>query len=137
MVKRLAILAMLFGVFTAGRSCTLPNGSVVVFAQSLPATINVSINPNAASENVVDYQFSLDGGAPVTVLASACTATACSTSFSVSTFGNHLWSAVARNQKISCTDGTCTPPVIQAGPAATQHFALNQAPSLPTGQAVK
>lgn len=136
MMKRLVVLLLVFAAVTAGRSCTI-GGMTVLFAQTVPTTATVSWDPRPASENVVDYQVSLDGGAPVTVLPTSCTATVCSGSVSIASFGAHAWSVFGRNQKISCTNGTCTPPVIQNGAVSTQNFALNQAPGQVGNQAVK
>lgn len=136
MLKRLGILALVFMAVSAGKACMTMPGVQVVYAQSLPATVTVSINPNPASENDTSYTFALDGGTPVVVQASACTATACSTTFSVASFGNHAWTAFATNQKITCTSGTCTGSP-QNGPSAGQAFALNQTPTATTGQNTK
>jgi len=126
-VSLLILLGLLAGSAIGCRS----SSSVlfpVLYAQSLPATLTASWAPNPASDNVLDYQVTLDGGASVTVLASACTATRCSTAISVGGFGAHTAVLVARNRGLS-TD----PADVQSGPAVSLAFVLSAAPGAVSG----
>ena len=100
------------------------SGGVVLYAQSLPASLHGQWNPNPPAENVVDYQLRLDGGAPVTIPLSVCTATLCRTAFTVPTWGAHTVTYSARNLKLASD-----PTSFQEGPQTMPvAFTINQAP---------
>ena len=125
MTRLLAVLAL--SLLTACASAGL-----VLYAQTLPRPATVTWNPNAAVDNVVDYQVSLDAGAPLTVLATACTATTCSQAISLPTLGAHTVSVVARNLAISTE-----PTSLQASAPTTVSFTLNRGPGGPTNVTVR
>lgn len=105
---------------------------VVIYAQSVPVTVQYQWSPNPASENVVSYSVTLDGGAAVIVPAASCSATVCSTPVSVGSFGSHISTVLATNQQIS-TDGTST----QSSPVTSLTWSLSASPSKPTNPTVK
>ena len=105
---------------------------VVLYAQTLPRAATATWNPNAVADNVIDYQVTLDAGTPLTMLASACSATVCSQAISLTAFGSHTVSVVARNLALS-TDPTS----LQASPATTVTVILNRAPGGPTNVTVR
>ena len=106
---------------------------VLVFSgrgdSQVPATVHAIWNPNPVADNVVQYQITVDSAAPVTVLASSCSATACGpTLLTVGTFGLHSASIVAQNLKLS-TDPTS----LQSGPALVIPFTLGSVPVVVAG----
>ena len=118
----LVVLVVLSG--SLGCLAALP----VLYAQALPVVLVASWNPNPASDTVLDYQVTLDGGAPVTVPASACTLTLCSTPISVGAFGAHTAVLVARNLGLS-TD----PADVQSSAPVSLAFVLSAAPGAVSG----
>lgn len=48
-----------------------------LYAQSFPLSVKVQWDPNPTSDNVTNYIVVFNGGAPVTIASSACTATLC------------------------------------------------------------
>lgn len=137
----IAILAMLAFAFIVSVCSKLPVGSnpfsIVLNAQTVPHQATFLWNPNPAGDNVTDYQVVLDGGAPQTVLPSACTGTpvVCSVPVTLTTFGAHTASVAARNLSMSGDPGVTGTP--QSSPASVLNLVLNQAPSKPTGAAAK
>lgn len=125
MTRLLALLAVL-----ALAACA--SVGLVLYAQTLPRPATVTWNPNAAADNVVDYQVTLDAGAPLTLPAASCTATACSQAISIPTLGAHTVSVLARNLALS-TDPTS----LQASAPTTVSFTLNRAPSGATNVTVR
>jgi hypothetical protein len=89
-MKRLLLLPLL-GVAAVG--CSPSPTGVVLYAQSLPATLHSSISPNPASDNVVKYQLIVDGGTPIdvgtTLDTTSCTPGCIRTAFTVNSFGVH------------------------------------------------
>ena len=127
MLKRFALLALVFVSVAAGTTRACSGVSVTLFAQSLPSVKHAVWAPNAAAQNVTQYTLTLDNGAPVVVPVSACTATLCTANLSIPTFGNHVAAVTAQNLALS-TDPTS----LQSSPAATIAFSLNQAPAAVT-----
>lgn len=127
-MKRLSVVLIalaLLAVFCAPKLPPILNPvGLVLYAQSLPATVTATWNPNPAAENDVDYLVTVDGGAPVTVLATTCTATQCKAVLSLATYGSHTVTATAQNQKVS------DDPALQSGPPASITFTLNPAPTV-------
>jgi hypothetical protein len=83
-------------------------GAVVLYAQTLPATIHAQWDPPAAGDNVTSYTMTLDGGAPVTVANTVDQSCSCIRSpLTVPTFGAHTVAVVANNLLLS-TDPTST-----------------------------
>ena len=119
-------------VALAGAGWWVPSRRVKLYAQTVPATVHPQWTPNPASENVVQYVITLDGINPVTVLASACSATLCSAAVSVPAFGSHVSSLIAQNLLIS-TDPTS----VQSSLPATLTWSLNQTGTRPTGLTVR
>ncbi len=94
----------------------------------VPATVHATWTPNAAVDNVVQYQLVVDSAAPVITLASVCTATLCSQTLTIPTFGLHTVNLVAQNLKI-----TGDPTSIQSSPPVTITFTLASAPVVAGG----
>ena len=95
---------------------------LVLYAQALPYTVTVTWTPNAAADNVVNYQVQLDAGAPATVVASSCTPTACMASVPIPAYGSHTMVVWGQNYILS------TSTTLQAGSKTTVPFVLNQVP---------
>ena len=60
-------------------------------------TVKAQWNPNTPSEAVTQYTLIVDGGAPITVLPSACTLTVCEQAITL-TFASHTFSLTATNE---------------------------------------
>ena len=131
-MKRLVLLigATLLMVFCGSHLPPIGGGALVLFAQSVPVTKTATWAVNPATQNVVSYTFTLDGGTPVVIPASACAAT-CSTPAVLAAFGNHAYTVVATNVDLSGGSGVSGSN--QNSPAASLSFSLNQAPTAPTG----
>lgn len=130
-----AIKALLVGLFAwtlLWPVLNRPERGTVLYAQTLPSVVKAQWTPNPASENVTQYQVTLDGGAPLTLLATACTATLCTQTVTVAAYGAHTASVVAQNVWLS-SDPTAT----GTSPAATVNFVLSPAPGQPSGSGVK
>ena len=91
-MKRLIVLAGILGVLASFSFCAshmppipIP-GLITIYAQSLPATVHANWTPNAATENVTQYQVTLDTGPAVVALPTVCTATTCITTLTVPSF---------------------------------------------------
>ena len=109
-------------------------GVLVLEAQTLPATLKVRWDPNVASENVIAYRLTVDGGAPVTVAPVVDPACSCvQAPITLAAFGPHSVSVVAVNLELS---GDPTSEQISSDPS-TVAFVLNAAPGKVKGQAVK
>jgi hypothetical protein len=105
---------------------------LTLYAQSVPVTVHPQWSQNPSIENIVSYVVTLDGGSPVSVLASACSATLCTAAVSVPAFGAHVSSVVAQNLLIS-TDPTS----LQTSPTATLNWTLSATGTRPTNLTVK
>ena len=105
---------------------------VRLYAQILPRAATATWNPNPATDNVIDYQLTLDAGTPLTLLATACSATTCSQAISLTAFGSHTVSVVARNLSLS-TDPTS----LQASLPTSVMVILNRAPGGPANVTVR
>ncbi len=132
MLTRFSLVAV-FALLIASRSCLSP--SVVLYAQTLPSVRTVSWNPSPGTENVTGYILALDAGPTVTVLATACSLTACSGTISVPIFGPHVWTVMSTNANL--TGGPGVIGTGQTSGVASQPFSLNPAPSAVTGQTIK
>lgn len=126
--------AAIFIIGACIHSIPTPTFGAVLFAQSLPATKTASWNVNASSDNVTAYTFTLDGGTPVVIPASSCTAT-CSTPMLLSTFGAHSYTVFASNASLSGGTGVTGTP--QNGPSSALAFNLNQQPGSIGGESAK
>lgn len=127
----------LFGLFVAGFVAIVSFGCgpvPVLYAQSLPSVRTAEWFPNAAADNVVVYKLSLDAGAPIRVLPSACTGTPvrCTSQFSVSAYGDHVLSIRATNLAISTV-----PTSEQDGPPLNLPFKLSDQPGQVSGGTVR
>lgn len=103
----------------------LHHRGVVLYAQSLPYAAHVFLLPPAASDNVVNYQVSLDGTVVVATAAPTVdpTCSCIKIPISIATAGSHTASVVAQNQALS-TD----PTTLQSSAATTVPFTLNVTP---------
>jgi hypothetical protein len=129
-------LAFFFGVVCSKLPINgVPHIGVVLYAQSVPATVTASWNPNPATENVTSYILTLDTGSSVTVSAASCSATACSSPLSVAAFGNHTYTVAAVNTNLSGGAGVTGSP--QTGASTSLAFTLNPRPSAPAGASAK
>jgi hypothetical protein len=99
-------------------------------AQSVPVVLKGTWVPNPVGDNATQYTLTLDGGTPQIILAATCTATACSGSFPVPTFGNHTVVLIAQNVLLA---GATTGATLQSSPPSTLTFTLNPAPGAVTG----
>jgi hypothetical protein len=96
---------------------------VVIRAQTVPVTLHARWNPNPPTENVTNYQITLDTAAPQDVALTSCTATVCDATFVVPTFGAHSLALVAQNLLLSGD-----PTSVQSSPPTTVSFTLNPSP---------
>jgi hypothetical protein len=119
-------LALIFGLAHGKKN--------VIYAQSVPYTATVTWTPNSATDNVTQYNMTLDAGTPQTVLPQACTVTTCTAQVSIGAFGSHNLSVTAQNCVITGGGATCT---IQVSNPATISFALNQKPTPVNGVVIK
>jgi hypothetical protein len=120
-MRKLFWLFPLFGLSIVG--CT---PSVTLYAQTVPATVHASYDFKGVA---ISYKIALDGGTPIVVPASACTASPCLTAVTVPTFGNHVMSEIVTFQLVSSD-----PTSITDSPPLTFNWSLNQ--GTPTGLAV-
>ena len=107
------------------------NRALVLYAQTVPAVKHAAWTPNAAGDNVISYSVTLDAGTAQTVLPASCTATLCTATITIPTFGAHAVTVVATNLALS-TD----PASLQNSPPATVAFTLNAAPKTASGATV-
>ena len=121
-----ALLVLLGLAIIAG--CMLSRGGpgvLVLEAQSLPVALKVRWDPNAAAENVVAYQLTVDGGTAITVAPVVDPACSCiQAPITLSTFGPHTVSVVAVNLEIT---GDPTSEQYSSSPTSVS-FVLNRAP---------
>lgn len=118
----------------AGSGCGSGLGTLpVLYAQTVPVNLGARWNPNPASEGVTQYQLVVDGGAPVTVLASTCSATECAVRFDVAAYGPHTATLVAQNLQLS-TDPTSLQSSV---PPVSLSFVLSARPGAVTGGTVR
>lgn len=86
----------------------------VAIAQQPTITARAQWDPNPAGDAVTSYSLSVDGGAPITVPASVCTATLCEQSVTVP-LGSHTFSVAAVNQwgasSVTAVTVTIAPPI--------------------------
>ena len=105
--------------------------ALILASQSLqaqvPATVHATWTPNPSTDNIVQYQVTLDIAAPITVLPTVCT-TICSQILTVPAFGSHTISLVAQNLKLS-TDPTS----LQSSTPTTITFTLGAMPTVVAG----
>lgn len=139
-MRRVA-LWMLFGGLIAYGCTRIPvdvTPGLVLYAQSVPATVTTSWNPNPATENVVQYNVTVDGVAQVPVLSSVCggSPVKCTLQVQVPSFGPHTVSVAGVNLNIS-GDPSAVTGSQQVGTAASVSFNLNQTPAKPSGLGVQ
>lgn len=139
-MRRVALWMFIGGLIAWG--CTrIPvdvTPGLVLYAQSVPATVTTSWNPNAATENVIQYNVILDGVAQTPVLAGVCggTPVKCTLQVQVQNFGHHTVTVAGVNLNISGDPAAVTGSP-QVGGTSSVAFDLNQAPSNPTGLSAK
>lgn len=122
MLKKILLAAAALMLLAACALFTHP-ASLTLYAQSLPAVVHAQWDPPAVADNVIDYQVTLDGGAPVTVPNVIDASCSCIRSaLNVPAFGTHSVVIVARNLLLS-TDPTST----QSSTPATVSFTLAKA----------
>lgn len=132
-MNRLLIVVPILALGLWGRSCSGPRLIATLYAQSVPSVKHATWTPNAASENVADYQVFVDGVATTAPL-TGCTATLCTAPITLAAWGQHTVYVVARNLDMS---GANTVGTLQAGPpSVTVTLALNRTPSVVTGTKV-
>ena len=124
-IRRCVLLAAL------GLSVGCQASGLIVYAQALPYVATATWPPNPATDNVLEYRLTLDGGVPVVIPASACAAT-CTSPLSVPAFGAHTAALTAWNRRIS-TDPTS---LQSSGPSSTL-FTLTPAPGPAGGLTVR
>lgn len=100
---------------------------IKIQVSTFPATIHATWNPNAASDNVVDYLVTVGSASPVTVPVSVC-ATSCISPITIPAAGTYTISVVAQNLLVS-SDPTST----QSSAADTVTVQVNGPPGTPTG----
>jgi hypothetical protein len=108
-----------------------------LYAQSLPATINVSWDAPPLNENVSSYDVTLDGvvkAVPATVVAGRV-----ATTVIVNAYGHHDMTIVAKSVSLACDDPTqCNTISIASSVPLPAGFTLSAAPSKPgNGKVVK
>lgn len=102
---RKAACAMLGAMMTmAGYQHFKPH-RLVLYAQSLPTTVHYTWTPNPVSDAVAQYKVGLDAAPSQVVLPSACSATLCTATITVTTEGAHTARLLAENVRVS-TDPT-------------------------------
>lgn len=108
---------------------------VVVYAQSLPATVHATWTPSVADAThgpASAYVVTTDGTAQ-TVLSTACTPTLCTATITVNSWGKHTTTIAGQNQLLD-TDPTST----QLSTVVTAPgWTLLQGPNSPINPAVK
>lgn len=135
-MRRVALWILFVGLIAYG--CTrIPvdvTPGLVLYAQSVPATVTTSWNQNPTTENVIQYNVTVDGVAQAPVLSSVCSGTPvrCTLQFSLASFGRHTVSVAGVNLNLS-GDPSAVTGSQQVGVAASLVFDLNQAPGKPTG----
>jgi len=132
-MKKRFTLATLAALTLAACALLTRPGSVVLYAQTLPATVHAQWDPPAAADNVTGYTMTLDGGAPVNVpntIDPSCTCVR--TPLTVPAFGAHTVSVVANNLLIS-TDPTST----QSSTPTAIAFTLARAAVVTNGKVTK
>jgi predicted phage tail protein len=72
--------------------------AVAQLGAQILTNIRVEWDPNPAAENVTSYTVVLNGAAPVTVAASACSATVCGAPFTGLPLGTHTVTVTAVNE---------------------------------------
>jgi hypothetical protein len=129
-MKKLTLFGLL-GLVVLVAGCKSP--VVTLYAQSLPVSLKFTWDPNAAPENVLRYSVAQDNGTPVTVPLTACTATTCTYTYTVSSWGAHSIYVVAVNQKLSTDPNSTQTSSIAQGTVA---YSLAQAPNSPANKQV-
>lgn len=112
-------------------------GVIVLFAQSVPASVVAFWTPSPAAENVIGYTVALDGSPAVSVPTSVCASAPVECRFAVSipTIGPHVVTVQAVNLSMSGDPGVVGSP--QSGPGAIIHFTLNLRATAVTGTGVR
>lgn len=112
----------------------VPNGTVTLYAQSVPTSLHVQWQPNPSTDNVTGYTVTVDGATlPSVISPTVDQSCGCiQTAFSVSSFGAHVVTIAANNIALS-TDPTST----QVGPAFTVNFNLAQPANVTGGKVTK
>lgn len=133
-MRRLILTALIL-LALACATLIHPTPVIQVYAASLPATLHATWTPNPAADNVVDYILTVDGVAQAPTLPAACTATLCTTAFSVNAWGSHTATVVAQNLDLS---GTGTTGTLQSSPPSTAvTFLLSNTPVAPSAPGIQ
>ena len=103
-MRRVIAALLALGIVATGGTVLRRPRIQVLYAQ-VPATLHAKWDPNPATDNVVDYQLTIDAAAPVTVPLTACSATVCDTTFVITAYGIHTAKVAARNLSLD-TDPT-------------------------------
>lgn len=132
-MKRKTIAATLAALALAACALFTRPGAVVVYAQTLPATVHAQWDPPAATDNVTNYTMTLDGGSPVTVPNVVDQSCSCiRTPLTVPAFGSHTVAVVANNLLISTDPGST-----QSSSPTTVAFTLAKAAVISNGKVTK
>lgn len=133
MKKQIGLASVAAALVLAACAIFTGPGRVVLYAQSLPATVHAQWDPPAAAENVTGYTMTLDGGAPIAVANTIDPSCTCiRTPLTVPAFGAHTLTVVANNLLIS-GDPTST----QSGAPAAVGFTLAKAAVVSNGKITK
>ncbi len=133
MKKKISIGALAAALALAACAMFTGPGRVVLYAQSLPATVHAQWDPPAAAENVTGYTMTLDGGTPIPVGITIDPTCSCIRApLTVPAFGSHTLTVVANNLLISGDPGST-----QSGSPAAVGFVLAKAAVVTNGKVTK
>lgn len=127
---KLRYLLLTCSLLVAACALVTHHGGTILYAQSLPATFHANWDKNPAVNNVVSYKVILDGGVPLTLLATACQAT-CLQTITLNAFGAHVISLVAQNLL-----NTNDPTSFQDSTPVTVNWFLQQKPATPAAPTI-
>lgn len=133
MKKKISLAALAAALALAACAMFTGPGRVVLYAQSLPATVHAQWDPPAPGENVTGYQMTLDNGTPIAVANTVDPSCSCIRSpLTVPAFGAHTLTVVATNLLISGD-----PASTQIGSPAVVGFTLAKAAVVTNGKVTK
>lgn len=131
-MKKILFTALALVLLAACAMLTRP-GTVTLYAQTLPAVVHAQWDAPAATDNVINYTMTLDGGAAVTVPNTIDASCGCIKSpLNVPAFGTHTVVIVANNLAVS-TDPSST----QASTPTSVAFTLAKAAVIKNGTVTK
>lgn len=131
MIKRIVFTVVMLVILACAATMKppvpipVPTG-IVLYAQSLPATVHVKFDTPPASQGITGVIITLDGTVlPVVPLPAPTASCSCTlVPLVLNTAGSHTVIAAPTNQLVS-TDPTSS----QTGPGVTVQFSLNAAPT--------